>query len=110
MTSSTRSSVIKQLTWFYVINRPSLSVIQRGQTEIVNGLYSLYLEAIAASDVHLFPPAFAERLDGITGNAKIERVVIDLIAGMTEASAIEVYKQKIGVSSGSLFMRAASSV
>jgi dGTPase len=102
--------VLKQLTWFYVINRPSLSVIQRGQTEIIDGLYTLYQDAIESSQTHIFPSVFADRLDGIKGKAQIERVVIDLIAGLTETSASEIYKQKIGVSNGSLLMPAAGPV
>jgi dGTPase len=99
--------VLKQLTWYYVINRPSLVVIQRGQTKIIETLYELYRDAIKEGSFHVFPPAFAERAREAAGDdSETERVAIDLIAGMTEASATEIYKQEIGVSTGSLLMRA----
>ena len=100
-------TVLKELTWFYIINRPALATIQRGQRKVVETLYGMYRGAIDEGDVSLFPPAFAEAVESAKTVAAKERVVIDLIAGMTEASAVEIYKQEIGVSSGSLLMRAA---
>jgi dGTPase len=94
--------VLKQLTWFYVINRPSLSVIQRGQREIVKTLLGMYRKAVARGEFHILPPLYRERVEGAPGEAARERVIIDLIASMTEASAAEIYRQRTGVSAGSL--------
>lgn len=100
-------AVLKQLTWYYVINRPSLAVIQRGQETIIGSLYSLFREAVEKQDLHVLPKASAERAANAGDDpAEVERVVIDLIAGMTEGSAIEVYKQRQGVSAGSLLQQA----
>lgn len=97
-------TVLKQLTWFYVINRPSLSIIQQGQTQVVRSLYEMYRQALADGDLHLLPPLFAERVDPKKGKTHEERVVIDLIAGMTETRAAEIYRQKTGITSGSVLM------
>jgi dGTPase len=94
--------VLKQLTWFYVINRPSLAVIQRGQTQVVETLFSMYRSAVGAGESHLLPPLFAERVEEVKGDASKERVIIDLVAGMTESSAAEIYRQRTGITSGSL--------
>jgi dGTPase len=99
--------VLKELTWFYVINRPSLSVIQKGQTEIIETLYDMYRNAIDHGEIHIFPPVFAERLEDNMTKAAEDRVVIDLIAGMTEGSAAEIHRQSLGVATGSLMLRAA---
>jgi dGTPase len=103
-------TALKELTWFYIINRPSLAVIQRGQTTIIETLYGMYRDALAKDRLELFPPGFLELIDvakASGSDAALERVVIDLIAGMTEASATEIYRQYIGVSAGSLLIRAA---
>jgi dGTPase len=98
--------VLKELIWFYIIERPSLAVIQRGQRKIIAELYDMYRDAVAKSDLHMFPPAFAERVaDARTDEAK-GRVVTDLIAGMTESSASAVYRQQLGVTTGSLLAQA----
>ena len=100
--------ILKQLTWFYVIERPSLSVMQKGQREIVNSLYTMYSRAIEEGNLHMFPPVFAERARDVGSVAGKERITVDLIAGMTEQSATEIYRQSLGVNSGSLLIRAAS--
>lgn len=99
--------VLKQLTWFYVINRPSLAVIQRGQTQIIETLFTMYRNAVSAGEAHLLPPLFAERVEEVKGSVSKERVVIDLIASMTESSAAEIYRQRTGVTQGSVLARAA---
>lgn len=102
--------VLKQLTWFYVINRPSLSVIQRGQREIVKTLLGMYRKAVARKEFHVLPPLYRERVESAPGDAAQERVIIDLIASMTEASAAEIYRQRTGVSAGSLLAPATGPV
>lgn len=99
--------VLKQLTWFYVIERPSLAVMQRGQEKVIDTLYTLYRSAIDGGDLHVFPPVFQERLEMAKSEAIAERVIIDLIAGMTEASAVEIYRQGEAIRDGSLIVRAA---
>jgi dGTPase len=99
--------VLKQLTWFYVINRPSLAVIQRGQAQVIETLFTMYRTAVAADEPHLLPPLFAERVDEVRGDVGKERVVIDLIAGMTESSAAEIYRQRTGVTPGSVLAQVA---
>jgi dGTPase len=99
--------VLKQLTWFYVINRPSLAVIQRGQTQVIETLFTMYRSAVAAGELHLLPPLFAERARAVKGDVSKERVIIDLIAGMTESSAAEIYRQRTGVTSGSVMAQVA---
>ena len=99
--------VLKQLTWFYVINRPSLAVIQRGQTQVIETLFGMYRSAVTAGESHLLPPLFAERVEEVTSEASRERVVIDLIAGMTESSAAEIYRQRTGVTHGSVLAQVA---
>jgi dGTPase len=99
--------VLKQLTWFYVIERPSLAVMQRGQEKVIDTLYTLYRDAKDEGDIHVFPPVFQERLELAPNETIKERVIVDLIAGMTESSALEIYRQAEAIRDGSLMIRAA---
>jgi dGTPase len=99
--------VLKQLTWFYVIERPSLAVMQRGQEKVIDTLYTLYRDAKDGGDIHVFPPVFQERLELAQSPTIKERVIVDLIAGMTESSALEIYRQAEAIRDGSLMIRAA---
>ncbi len=99
--------VLKRLTWYYVIDRPSLSVIQRGQKEIIERLFEMYKNGVAERELHLLPPLFAQRIQDLKGDASRERVIIDLIAGMTEAAATEIHRQRFGVTTGSLLTQVA---
>jgi dGTPase len=100
-------TVLKDLTWCYIIERPSLAVIQQGHRHVVGSLFGMYNEAVENGDDSLLPPAFRERAGDAYDGFERERVVIDLIAGMTEASATEIYKQHLGVAHGSLISHAA---
>jgi dGTPase len=98
-------TVLKRLTWFYIIDRPSLAVIQRGHEHIVDSLYEMYHRAMEDQRYDVFPPAIAERAREAKGVAR-ERTIIDLIASMTEISATEIYRQHLGVTPGSIVARA----
>jgi dGTPase len=98
-------TVLKSLTWFYIIDRPSLAVIQRGHERIIESLYKMYRKAMEKRHFDVFPPAAAEQLERAKGGPN-ERVIIDLIASMTEISATEIYRQQLGVSPGSIVARA----
>jgi dGTPase len=94
-------AVLKELIWFYIIERPSLGILQRGQRKVIGDLFEIYVDAID-EDRRLFPRAFIERLDLAEDNEARKRLVIDLIAGMTEESAVEIHRRATGVTSGSL--------
>ncbi|HEU4462878.1 MAG TPA: dNTP triphosphohydrolase [Solirubrobacterales bacterium] len=98
-------AVLKKLTWYYVIDRPSLSVIQRGQRQIVESLFEMYSDAVERGEPRLLPPLSAERMEKARGDASKERVVIDLIAGMTEPEAMELYRRRQAMTSGSVLIQ-----
>lgn len=97
-------TVLKDLTWFYIIERPSLAVIQRGQRTAIGTLFELFTEAAESDpiDGRMFPPAFAELLQRAADPRTRRRIVVDFLAGMTEDSAVEIYRRAVGTSSGSL--------
>lgn len=100
-------AVLKELTWFYVINRPSLAVLQQGQRQVIRGLFAAYKDAVERDQLRLFPPFEQQRLrEARTEPARL-RVIVDYIAAMTEERALELHRRMNGVSSGSLLDAAA---
>ena len=100
-------AVLKELTWFYVINRPSLAVLQHGQRQAIEGLFAAYKDAVERDQLRLFPPFEQQRLrEARTEPARL-RIIVDYIAGMTEERAIELHRRLSGISSGSLLDAAA---
>ena len=96
-------AVLKRLTWFYIIERPSLATTQVGQRHMIRELVDMYMSAVDNSDNRkLLGPLYAERLDAAETDSARRRVVIDLVASMTEASALEVYRRLLGTVPGSL--------
>jgi len=102
-------AVLKELAWFYVINDPSLSTIQRGQENVIDELHKTYVEA--ARDVEhgfrLFPLEQRELLERIRTQNEARRVATDFVASLTEAMAYELYHRLTGISPGSILDAAA---
>jgi dGTPase len=96
-------AVLKRLIWFYIIERPSLAVVQAGQRTMVAELVDLYMRAVEdEKEIALLGPVYAERLEAAETDPARRRVVIDLVAGMTEDSALEVFRRATGTAPGSL--------
>ena len=96
-------AMLKELTWVYVIEAPSLVSQQFGQRYAIRRLFEIYMDASGdPSKLSLFPPYHREVIDEAGGDKKrIKRTVVDLIAGMTENQALAMYSRLTGVSVGS---------
>lgn len=92
-------TILKELTWTYVIDAPALATQQAGQKEVIGKLFAVYAEA-ADSRKHwnLFPPYYREQLEASSSETERIRTVVDWIAGMTERLAVEKYTQLLGIS------------
>lgn len=91
---------LKMLVSVYVIRRPGLAVVQHGQQRIVRDLFEEYFDASGpgkAGDRRIFPPGPRRALEQESDNpAQRARTVIDLIAGLTEQTAIELHRRLFG--------------
>jgi dGTPase len=101
-------AILKQLTWFYVIEAPSLAIQQFAQKKMIEFLFDVFLDEAGKAPCHLLPPYYQERLRAIPTaeaerNQAIKRIVADLIAGMTEAQAVALYQRLNGMVPGSAF-------
>ncbi len=101
-------AILKQLTWFYVIEAPSLVVQQLAQKKIIEFLFRVFLEEAGKNPCHLLPAYYQERLKEIPTiepdrGRGTKRMVADLIAGMTEAQAVAIYQRLHGMVAGTAF-------
>lgn len=91
---------LKLLVRVYVIRRPGLAVVQHGQERMIRELFNRYFEASSgdeSGDRRIFPPGAKERLEKSDGSDEERaRVVIDLIAGMTESGAMKIHQRLEG--------------
>ena len=103
--------MLKELTWHYVIDSHSLAQQQHGQRKIVSELFEIFLDAARGRRYRIFPVNTSERLAGLDEawrgsadgkNEQIVRIVVDLIAGMTEKQIVKMYHRLTGTSFGSV--------
>lgn len=95
-------AMLKELTWVYVIEAPSLVSQQFGQCHGIKQLFNIYLDAAQSNRQNLFPPFYRDAIEEAKGDVReVKRTVIDLIAGMTEDQALAMYTRLTGVSVGS---------
>jgi dGTPase len=118
--------LLKQLTWYYVIDQPSLEAVQRGQARLIRSLYGNLIEWVEeawrgpgeSSRGHRreLPARLLEFLDTAflydlaptdeysrhSDNKRISRAVIDYIVSLTEGQAIALNARLTGHSAGSI--------
>lgn len=92
-------TALSLLVRVYVIRRPGLAVVQHGQQRMMRELFDFYFDASEAGDKgdrRLFPPSAKERLIKSENGADRARVVIDLLSGLTESSAVQLHRRLLG--------------
>lgn len=97
-------SILKGLTYFYVIDNSSLRSQQYGERKIIRTLFTAFEEqAKGDADYHnIIPHPYRGRLGDINQKKERVRTVVDLICSMTEQQTVEVYERLTGSSPGSL--------
>ncbi|MGH8546542.1 MAG: deoxyguanosinetriphosphate triphosphohydrolase family protein, partial [Gammaproteobacteria bacterium] len=106
-------AMLKELTWYYVIDNPSLATVQRGQRAIIAHLFkelSLWTDTAATDrgeDARL-PATLRELLSTIRNDQQALaqanerddllrcRAVVDYIASLTERQAVDLYARLTG--------------
>lgn len=100
-------SILKELTWHYVIEGPDLATQQQGQRRIVRDLFATYHAAIRDRSWWLLPTGFAAVVEEAytqTADEATEaaRLAADLVSGLTEHEAVVLHQRLTGVSMGPL--------
>jgi dGTPase len=92
-------AILKQLTWFYVIEAPALAMQHQAQDKIIRKLADTFLQEAHKKNLAASCLYYRElfRMPDMT-DAEKSRAAIDLIAGMTESQATAVYQRIEGIS------------
>ena len=103
-------AILKQLTWCYVIEAPALAVQQHAQKQVIKTLFSVFMHETRADPSRLLPAYYRERLMLIKKEQEdytipAKRMVVDLIAGMTEYQALSLYQRLHGITQSSAIDR-----
>jgi dGTPase len=104
--------ILKGLMRCYVYEAPALVAQQHGQRKLIQGLFEILFDAVdpekGAKNSAILPKPFDEQLDEI-GKTTIQgavaervRLVMDVIASLTEQQAVGYYARLTGTSLGSL--------
>lgn len=108
--------MLKQLTWHYVIRRPSLASQQHGHRAVISSLFNAYHEAMADSDdrhsrLDILPFWAREELvrqEAMDPTRKDEyraRIAVDIVCSFSEQEALNMYQRMTGASLGSVLGR-----
>jgi dGTP triphosphohydrolase len=96
-------TVLKGLTWHYVIDSRSLTAQRFGQRSLVRSLFAILCDAASSKgDWHVFPEIYQEALELVHPEQdQVLRIVADVIASMTEPQLIGLHQRLTGSSLGS---------
>ncbi|MEU6351027.1 dGTP triphosphohydrolase [Streptomyces sp. NPDC047072] len=110
-----RAEVLKQIHWFYVIDRPPLLVAQKGQEAIIGNLFDILIELLQGG-MDKIPVTLREIYLSIildeaqtrwwaSEDEKCGRAVCDYLCSLTEDQAVDLYERLTGfsISRGSIF-------
>lgn len=100
--------MLKELTWHYVMRSPALTAQKHGQVQMVTTLFETFHTAALSpnpGDWDIFPFGYRERLETTASNEERSRIVIDLIASMTEPQAVQMYQRLTGTSQSSMLLQ-----
>jgi dGTPase len=110
--SEAEVEMLKQLTWHYVIRRPSLASQQIGQRAVVSNLFRTYSAAMKdgvnrQSRLDVLPAWARQQLvrderGPIPNDAVRARVAADIVCGMSERQALDLHARMLGASLGSI--------
>jgi dGTPase len=91
-------TMLKELTWTYVIEAVSLAGRQHGQKRVIEELFAIFSQLSQNSREWIaFPTFYRERLKAANGRAEdITRICVDLIASMTESQAVAMHHRLTG--------------
>lgn len=91
---------LKRLVWVYVIHQQRLASQQCGVRRIVQTLFDHYRDAATPKNAHLLPARFRPMVERQIDSTA--RIAADVIASLTDAEALAIYRRVSGVDLGSI--------
>lgn len=99
---------LKRLVFEFVIERPGLGAQQAGQRQIIRTLFNAYHTAAQKDDESLVPALFRTELREIASRnipsrqLPTARLALDIVAGLSEAQAVTMFRKLTGHETGSI--------
>jgi dGTPase len=94
-------TLLKGITWHYVIESRALLAQRYGQKNLINALFMTLCDAASTTNDRLiFPEFFRELMGSSPDDALITRTVADFISSMTESQVIDLHHRLTGISLG----------
>lgn len=111
---------LQRIVWRYVILNPRLATQQHGQRNIIRTLFEIYYKAVVEKEnLNLIPARFVKEIEvkmekgtkkeirlnldeGQNLESQKKRMVIDIVAGFSEAEALMMYRRLTGADLGSV--------
>jgi dGTPase len=92
-------AILKQLTWFYVIDAPALAMQKVAQAKVIERLFEVFHEEVHAKRPSGVLPIYYRELlkQPKLKNKDKSRAAVDLIASMTESQAVATYQRLEGI-------------
>ncbi len=113
-------AILKALTWRYVIDRSALTATQQGQQDVIEGLHEYFLRELRSHRdtpegrrYRAFPRVYRDLLHELGGDPDDPatlRLITDVIAGMTEETAYQLFGRIRGHAVGSILDATARSI
>ncbi|SDZ31666.1 dGTPase [Amycolatopsis xylanica] len=98
---------LKELTWFYVIDRPALAMVQEGQKKVIGNLFDELYDCLDRDPhSHKVPVMLRELYQDARENGDetcCARAVADYICLLTEGQAIDLGERMNGTTRSSMF-------
>lgn len=92
------NSVLKQITWYYVIDSPNLAYKQQGQRKIIRTLFSFFDKELQNGHNWILPPwCRTPDCDYRSEDTRRKRSVCDYIASLTEPQAVALFQNISGI-------------
>lgn len=85
--------LMKELVWYYVIDKPPLRTLQHGQVRIITDLFKTYRDAAISEDLAVLPVSMR---DAVEGGVEPVRAAADAVASLTERQAVLLWRRVTG--------------
>ena len=98
-------TILKELTWEYVILRPALATQQHGYEMVIRRLFDYFYEALSAGEARNLPARFRHTAEecGKMDEAMAARSAADVVSGLTDGEALQLFRTLSGIEPRSIF-------
>ena len=90
-----QTTILKELTWHYVIQRSDLTTLQHGQLRMIKKLFKMFFSKIEQKKWEYFPEGFGQLIQD-NPHVTPARWTADYISGLTERQVRRLYQRITG--------------